>query len=484
MEVAAQDRKGMSSARRVADALTRALDRLGIIQSDRLGPTVDLAWPRVVTGFAIMSKQTADLAMVGIAVGTAGTAGLAFALGYWSIVVLLGLGLAGGTVSLVSQNYGGGRADRASLVVKQSVVVAVALSLPIMAGFAAFAEELIAVLGADPEPLRHGTVYLLLITPAILFELLNLIASRTYTGVGDTFTEMVARSGGAVLNVVLSALFIFGFGMGVAGAALGTTLSTAVVMIILGWGMIGRSYGRLGMEPSPVPISRSTPLVEPAIIRQLLEVSAPEIGRRLAQGLVVFPLLWVAASFGPVVVTAFEVARRVRATINSINWGMSLASSSLVGQHLGAGEETEAGGYGSDIISLSMVIYLFASAVVVVFAAPIAEVFVSGTDELAVTTTFVIVSAISAVGLGLDGTASGALVGAGDTRLPFVASLVGRYVFAIPAAIAGLVTPLGITGIYLALVLESFIPGAINYGLFRTGRWKIVSRRYRPSAGE
>jgi len=63
---------------------------------------------------------------------------------------------------------------------------------------------------------------------------------------------------------------------------------------------------------------------------------AAEIGRRLAQGLVVFPLLWIAASFGPVVVTALEVGRRVRALINSVNWGLSLAASSLVGQHLGA----------------------------------------------------------------------------------------------------------------------------------------------------
>jgi len=66
----------------VVDSLGRFLDRLGIIDTERFRPTLDLAWPRVVTGFAIMSKQTADLAMVGIAVGTAGTAGLAFALGY------------------------------------------------------------------------------------------------------------------------------------------------------------------------------------------------------------------------------------------------------------------------------------------------------------------------------------------------------------------------------------------------------------------
>ena len=463
------------------DALGGVLERLGVIDAERLRPTVDLAWPRVVTGFAIMSKQTADLAMVGIAVGTAGTAGLAFALGYWSIVVLLGLGLAGGTVSLVAQNYGGGRDDRASLVVKQSVLVATLLSVPIMLVFGLFAPELIGVLGADAEALRHGTVYLLVVTPAVLFELLNLIASRTYTGVGDTFTEMVVRSGGAVLNVVLSVAFIFGLGMGVAGAALGTTLSTGAVMVVLGWGMIGRSYRGLGMKPSPIPISRATPLVDVAIVRQLLEVSTPEIGRRLAQGLVVFPLLWIAASFGPAVVTALEVARRVRAMINSINWGLSLASSSLVGQHLGADEESEAGAYGAGIIRLAMVVYVIVGGAVILFASPIAGVFVSGPEEVAITETFVAAAAVSAVGLGLDGTTSGALVGAGDTRWPFVASLLGRYVFALPVAVIGLLTPLGVAGLYLALVVESFVPGGINYGLFRSGRWKAVSRRYRPN---
>lgn len=464
------------------DALGRLLDRWGIIDAERFRPTIDLAWPRVVTGFAIMSKQTADLAMVGIAIGTAGTAGLAFALGYWSIVVLIGLGLAGGTVSLVSQNYGGGRTRRASRVVTQSALLAVLLSLPVMGIFVLFAPELIAVLGAEPESLGYGTVYLLYVTPAVLFETLNLIASRTYTGVGDTFTEMVVRAGGAVLNVVLSALFIFGLDMGVAGVALGTTLSTGAVTVVLGWGMVGRSYGRLGMEPSPVPISVSRPIVDRGIVRQLLEVSTPEIGRRLAQGLVVFPLLWVAASFGPVVVTALEVARRVRAMINSVNWGMSLASSSLVGQRLGADEEAEAGAYGAEIIRLTMLIYVGLAAVVILFASPLAELFVSGPEEVAVTTTFVAVAAVSAVGLGLDGTASGALVGAGDTRWPFVASLVGRYAFALPAALVGLVTPLGVGGLYLALILEPFVPGIINYGLFRSGRWKVISRRYRSSA--
>ena len=460
------------------------LERAGVITVERFRPTVELAWPRVVTGFAIMSKQTADLAMVGVAVGTAGTAGLAYALAYWGLVAMLGLGLAGGTISLVSQHYGGDDPERASLVVKASVLVTVAVALPLVAAFLAVPGRLVGLLGADPASLRHGRVYLVFVAPAVLFEMLNLVASRTYTGIGDTYTEMVVRASGAVLNVLLSAALIFGAGMGVAGAAAGTAVATGAVTLGLGWGMTGRSYGGLlGMEPSPVAISAAGPWVDAALVRQLLEVSAPEVGRRLAQGVVVFPLLWIAASFGPVVVTAFEVARRVRTLVNSLNWGLSLASSSLVGRHLGAGDEAEAAAYGASIVRLAFVTYVGVAAAVALFAEPIAGLFVSGPEPVARTATFVVVCAASAVGQGVDGTATGALIGAGDTRLPFVASLFGRYAFALPAAALGLVTPLGVAGLYLALLLEMHVPGWINYGLFRTGRWKAVSRRYRSTSG-
>ena len=61
-------------AEAVVEAVAGVLDRVGIISAERFDSTMSLAWPRIVTGFAIMSKQTVDLAFVGIAVGTAGTA--------------------------------------------------------------------------------------------------------------------------------------------------------------------------------------------------------------------------------------------------------------------------------------------------------------------------------------------------------------------------------------------------------------------------
>jgi putative MATE family efflux protein len=466
----------------VGQTVAEALDRFGVIDVEQLRPTVDLAWPRIVTGFAIMSKQTADLAMVGLAVGASAAAGLAFAYAYWGVAVFLGLGLAGGTVSLVSQNYGGGETERASLVVKQSILLAVGLALPIAVGYGTFAEQLIGLLGGDPAAIGHGSVYLTLVAPAVLFEALNHIASRTYAGVGDTFTPMVARAGGAVLNVALSATLIFGAGMGVAGAAIGTTVSIAAVTLVLAWGMLGRQYRGLGMAVSPVPVRVRGQWIAPELARQLIEISAPLIGRRVAEGVVVFPLLWIAASFGPVVVAAFEVGRRVRGVINSVRWGFSIASSTLVGQRLGTDDENAAAAYGAAIIRLSLIVYVVVAVLVIAFSRPIATLFVSDPAAVSQAATFVVVGAASAVGLGVDGAATGALRGAGDTRWPFVSSLFGRYVFALPVAAMGLVSPLGVVGLYLALLLESFVPGIIDVWLFRTGRWKAISRRYRPSS--
>ncbi|MFC6754824.1 MATE family efflux transporter, partial [Halorubrum tibetense] len=365
-------------------AVAEVLDRAGVIDRERLDETLELAWPRIVTGFAIMSKNTVDLAIIGIALGANAVAGLAFAFAYWQLAKFLSIGLAGGTVSLVSQNYGGDRPDRAARVVKQSLLVSVLLVIPIVVGFVWFAEPLIALVGGEGDALRFGVVYLVVTAPALAFEFFNMIASRTYAGVGDTFTPMVVRAGGALLNVVLTAVFVLGAGLGVLGAGIGTAVSIAAVAVVLAWGMTGRSY--FGRGASPVPVGRDGPWFDADLARDLLRVSTPLMARRVAEGVVVFPLLWVAASFGSVTVAALEVGRRVRALLGSFSWGFSIAASTLVGKRLGAGEESLATAYGRDVIRLSAVVYVLASVAVVIAAEPIARVFVDDPTAVAATT--------------------------------------------------------------------------------------------------
>ncbi|PSQ32686.1 MATE family efflux transporter, partial [Halobacteriales archaeon SW_10_68_16] len=327
---------------RLGDAVVTLLDRAGVITPDRLTATVGLAWPRVVTGFAIMSKQTVDLAFVGWAVGSEAVAGLAFAYAFWLIAKFVGVGVVGGTVGLVSQRYGADDRETINLVVKQSVWLALLLSVPVVVAYALFADPLVGLLGSDPASTRAGATYLAIVAPALTFEFLNLVCSRTYAGVGDTVTPMVVRAGAAAANIVASGVLVFGFGLGVAGVALGTLFSTGLSVVAFSWGMFGRSYGLPGLAPSPVALSIRGPQFDRELMGQLVEVSAPIVARRVLEGLVAFPLLWIAGTFGPVVVAAFEIGRRVRAVMTSFSWGFSIASSSLVGQALGDDDEGEA----------------------------------------------------------------------------------------------------------------------------------------------
>jgi putative MATE family efflux protein len=474
----------VSRLRRTGSTLARALASAGVIDERRLEDTFELAWPRIVTGFAIMSKRTVDLALVGIVIGSTAVAGLTIANAFWMVAKFLAIGLAGGTVSLVSQNYGGGDVDRAAAVVRLSVLLAFAVGVPTAIVFGLAAEPLVGLVGDDPDSIRHGATYLAIVAPGLLFEYLNLIASRTYAGVSDTFTPMAMRAGGAIANIALSSFFVLGLGMGVAGAAFGTTLATALVTVAFSWGMTGRNYLR-GRGASPVPLTLSRPFVDRELLRQIAQVSAPLIARRVAQGLVVFPLLAIAATFGPVAVAAVGVGRQVRALLGSFSWGFSIAASTLVGQELGAGEETEAEAYGWGIVRLSALVYVGAAAIVVAFADPIAGVFVDDPANRELSAWFVRVAAVSVIALGIDGSITGALRGAGDTRVPFIAALAGLYLVALPVAWLGTVIPaLGVGGLLIALFAETAVPMVVNLRRFRSNRWKAVSRSYRPGAAD
>jgi putative MATE family efflux protein len=460
------------------DALARALDRAGVIDPPRLRETLDLAWPRIVTGLAIMSKSTVDLAMVGWDVGAAAVAGLAFANVYWQVAKFLGIGLAGGTVTLVSQAYGAENPARASAVVAASLVVALLIAVPIAAAYAVFAPELVAVVGSEPAPLGHAATYLALVAPALLFEFLNLIASRTYAGVGDTLTPMAVRAGGALANIVVSATLIFGYGLGVAGAALGTSLATGAVTLVFAWGLAGRSYA--GRGACPVAVTRSTLGFDGfgPLLRRLLVVSAPLMARRTAEMLAAFPLVAIAATFGPAVVAAYEVARRVRTLLGSFSWGFSIAASTLVGQRLGAGDDTDAEAYARAILRLSATVYFAVGALVLVFSGRVAGLFVGDPAVVAVAGPFVAAAAIGVVFLGVDGSATGTLRGAGDTRYPFFVSLFGRYGCALPLAALGLATPLGATALLGAMVVETLVPAVLNVSRVRSNRWKAIGRAH------
>jgi len=95
------------------------------------------------------------------------------------------------------------------------------------------------LLGASPDVIGPGTDYLRVICLGSVTMFLTMALSAGARGFGDAITPMWALGIGAVINVGLDPLLIFGIGpfprMGAAGAALATVISRAVGVVILAW---------------------------------------------------------------------------------------------------------------------------------------------------------------------------------------------------------------------------------------------------------
>ncbi len=481
-----------------------ALARLGLIERERARRTTDLAWPRIVTGLARMSKNAVDVAMVGVAVGSAAIAGVGFASPFWGLAFSVGGGVAGGTIALVSQRYGASTYDELGQAVRSSTVLVVAISLPITATFWLYPTELLSLISDDPEAVPLGAAYLRVVGFGIPFAGLNLIGSRTFVGMDDAWTPMVLRAGGAIANVAINAALIFVLDLGVTGAALGTVLSNVVVTAAFATGLVA---GRLpGMGTFPVKIDPFGPYLHGETIRDLITIGLPVMGTNLVWTMAEFPMLAIVDIFGQDTVAAYVIARRIWGLMNTPGWGFGLASSSLVGQELGADDEHTAEEYGHEIIRFAVAVYLVSAAIVFVFAEPITLAFTDDPSELSIPTAVSLVhAACAAITLrAVSGAAAGPLNASGDTRWPFYSQALGMFGVAIPVAYlgaAGLTIPpigpvpilevtvpgltipaFGIAGLYLAFLAETAVPAAINYYRFSTGKWKTISRSYRPEA--
>ncbi|ELZ26666.1 efflux protein, mate family [Halogeometricum pallidum JCM 14848] len=457
------------------------LAHFGLVDRDRAVRTAELAWPRVVTGIARMSKNAVDVAMVGSAVGVAAINGVGFAGPYWGLAFALGGGVAAGTLALVSQRYGAGRSDGLGVAVRSSAVLTVLATLPVTVVFWFFSEPLISVLTDNPEAIALGARYLRIVGLGVPFAGLNLVGSRTLVGADDAYIAMVLRAGGAAINVVVNAALIFGLGLGVEGAAVGTVLSNVVVTAAFALGLA--RGGLPGVGAFPVQIDPFGRYAAVDAMSDIVSIGLPVFGRSLVWTVAEFPMLFFVSALGPNVTAAFIIARRIWGIMNTPGWGFGLASSSLVGQSLGRNDEETAEAYGREIVLHSVATYVVSAALIAAFAEPIVRQFAESPSSPAVpiAVSFVYAACVAVLMQGVSGAAAGPLDASGDTRVPFLSQLLGMFGCSIPLAYLAAQTN-QIELLYLSFLAETTIPGVINYYRFSTGKWKSVSQQYRPDA--
>lgn len=126
---------------------------------------------------------------------------------------------------------GQGEEDKASQIVCNCTSCLIGLAVALTVFFLIFQEKLLLLFGASAETLSYGTSYLTIYLLGTIFVMLALGLNGFISAQGFATTSMLTTVIGAVLNIVLDPILIFGFGMGVRGAAIATVLSQAVSAI-------------------------------------------------------------------------------------------------------------------------------------------------------------------------------------------------------------------------------------------------------------
>ena len=443
--------------------------------SDRLRAlwrrTVSLGWPVAVQQALTTLMRTVDVLVTGffspVAVTALGLADL-----YARIPLRIGMGLGSGAIALSSQETGRESEELRDRAVTQALLVGALAGVPILLAGLLFSHVLIEVLGAESGVVRLGGQYLTIILAAAPMRIVGFVGSRALQGTGDTRTPMVINGGATVLNILLSV----GLGLGVWIAPtlgiVGVGIATAVSRTVEAALIVGA-----------IATDRTTPSLatprDPVITKQLIAVSVPDVAGGLSSELARFPFNSIVLLFGTEATAAYHIANRAYQQFSAPFFrAFRTVGSIVVGQELGAGRVDEARFSAGAICALSVVTLTAVGTLLFVGAEPVARLFTGDATTVAYAAEFNRTFAVSMLFIGVYFPLSGSLKGAGDTRTPFWAGIVGSYVFLLGASyLLAVVLDLGLLGVYVGVVLSYVSRAAIVGAGLLWGGWADLAAR-------
>lgn len=126
---------------------------------------------------------------------------------------------------------GKGEKDNAEKTLGNSFSLLVIISIILTLIFFFFAEDLLLIFGASENTIEYATSYMKIYSIGTIFVQLTLGLNAFISAQGFAKVSMMTVLIGAIFNIVLDPILIFGFNMGVSGAALATIISQALSML-------------------------------------------------------------------------------------------------------------------------------------------------------------------------------------------------------------------------------------------------------------
>ena len=455
---------------------SRPLDR-SIVEGPIARAVWMLAWPTMVQNFIGGIQGVIDHALVGHLVGYAGNAAIGVAIQIFIVVIVFMMSVFSGMAVLVARFAGANDPEQVNRTVYQAFLAAVTMWALVLAPLGwILAPTLLNVVRAAPAVQAQALPFLRLMFVGSFGMLLFFMVSNALRAAGDARTPMRLGVLLTVLNILCNIVFITGIGpfprMGTTGAAVGTTVASAIVASYAGYLLFS---GRL-----PVTLHRGMDWrPDWQVIRQLFRFGLPTGAQGIAMNVAGVLLLRFIGSLAQSAEAQATYAVGYTELFSFITWtsvGLMSAAATVAGQNLGAGrpERSIEGVHRAAMLGLGV------AAVIGVLFLTIPR-FLLGlfgmTDPAVVGLGVQLLRFLSLSGLFVTValTYTGGLQGTGDTQSPLYISIISQIVVPLGlCTVLEAMRPLGPADIWTAILFGHITRCTLSVLRFRQGKWRSI----------
>lgn len=444
---------------------------------EQMGLVVRLSIPIILAEISSTVMSYVDSAMVG-SLGAAATASVGLVASSTWLFSGMGMCMVTGFSIQIAQLIGAGRLRQVQSVMRQAMMVSVGVGLFFAAIAAAVSGKLPVWLGGAPEVCAGSSRYFFIYGCGLPVVLLRQAGGSMLQCSGDMKTPSALNILMCCMNVVFNAFFIFptrvvtllgmdltifGVGMGVAGAALGTVMSETVTTILMMYFVCLRSPVLKLVKGVPWRLEQNCMMTT---VRLAVPIALERVTTSLAQ----IAGTKIVSPLGTTAVAANSLAVTAEGFCYMPGYGMAAAATTLVGQSMGAERRDQAKRFAWLSVALGVGV-MTCTGILMYIAAP--WIFSMLTPDAGVRTLGAQVLRIEAFAEPLFAAsivAAGALRGAGDTLVPSVMELGSMWGVRITLAML-LVGPFGLHGVWMAMCTELCVRGLLFLVRMYRGKW-------------
>lgn len=420
-----------------------------------------VALPIMGTQLMQMAYNLVDIFFLGRigsdAVAASSTAGTYM----WLVSGAMLIGRMGAEIG-VSQSIGRGEEGQAQTYCRTALQIGVSLGAVLGLVMICFGRQLVSFFAIQEENVvRDAVAYLGIVGVGVPFTYITAAIVGTFNGSGNSRTPFLINGGGLALNIILDPLMIFGFRMGVVGAAVATATAQILVALSLLWAL-KRSKNR----PFQAFHLRGGFSREHAkrVFRWALPVCAESMFFTLCS----MTTSRFLAGYGAGALAMTKVGVQVESLSWLVGGGYGSAVTAFVGQNYGAGQQKRI----DRCVNMSLIVMgiwgLCVTGMLMFFGGNICLLFLPERELLPIAQSYMFIIGLCQVPTCLEGVGTGALRGCGKTMSPATASVLSNMLRVVFAWI--LKGFLGLEGIYWGIHIATVVRGlwiCLNYFLYR-----------------